>query len=138
MRGDKEMTESEKGASAPSPTSEDIEALAKRLETAPRAHHLTEAAAALRRMVGERDEAREAWRNESRAATLWTARATAAEAERDRLRSAATLLEKLTAMVRGECPSLLNEDSGGDGELSLQIDEFFARAALALIGESAT
>jgi len=43
--------------------------------------------------------------------------------ERDRLREA---LEELTAMVRGECPSLLNEDSGGDATLALRIDAALA------------
>lgn len=32
-------------------------------------------------------------------------------------------LRELAAMVRGECPSLLNDDSGGDGNLSLLIDD---------------
>lgn len=32
-------------------------------------------------------------------------------------------LEELYAQVKGECPSLLNEDSGGDGELDLEIEE---------------
>lgn len=32
-------------------------------------------------------------------------------------------LDELVAQVRGECPSLLNEDSGGDGDLSIEIDE---------------
>ena len=32
-------------------------------------------------------------------------------------------LHELVATVRGECPSLLNEDSGGDARLSLAIDE---------------
>lgn len=35
------------------------------------------------------------------------------------------VLEELHALVRGECPSLLNEDSGGDSRLDMQI-----RAAL--------
>lgn len=33
------------------------------------------------------------------------------------------LLGELFAMVDGECPSLLSEDSGGDAELGLQIEE---------------
>lgn len=33
------------------------------------------------------------------------------------------LLRELTAIVRGECPSLLDEDSGGNSELSIEIDE---------------
>lgn len=31
-------------------------------------------------------------------------------------------LSELQAIVRGECPSLLNEDSGGDGDLDYEID----------------
>lgn len=38
-------------------------------------------------------------------------------------RDALALLRELTAMVRAECPSLLNEDSGGDARLSLAIDD---------------
>jgi len=30
-------------------------------------------------------------------------------------------LTELYALVRGECPSLLNEDSGGDAQLDLRI-----------------
>lgn len=37
-------------------------------------------------------------------------------------------LEELTAVVRGECPSLLNDDSGGDGDLSVEIDEIIKEA----------
>jgi hypothetical protein len=37
------------------------------------------------------------------------------------------LLTDLTALVRGECPSLLNEDSGGDARLALAIDAALAR-----------
>jgi hypothetical protein len=53
---------------------------------------LNEARALLGRLAEvekERDEAREAWRNESREATLWTIRAEAAEAELARLRAPA-------------------------------------------------
>jgi hypothetical protein len=32
-------------------------------------------------------------------------------------------LSELYALVKGECPSLLNEDSGGDGELDLTVSE---------------
>jgi hypothetical protein len=39
---------------------------------------------------------------------------------------ALALLRELTAMVRAECPSLLNEDSGGDARLSLAIDDALA------------
>lgn len=35
----------------------------------------------------------------------------------------ASALCELTAMVRGECPQLLNEDSGGNSRLSIEIDE---------------
>lgn len=42
-----------------------------------------------------------------------------------RLRGA---LAELAALVRGECPSLLNEDSGGDARLSMEIDELLLRA----------
>ena len=37
-------------------------------------------------------------------------------------------LEELVAMVRGECPSLLNEDSGGNARLDLAIDAAIAKA----------
>lgn len=36
------------------------------------------------------------------------------------------LLRELVALVRGECPSLLNEDSGGDVRLSMAIDDALA------------
>ena len=36
------------------------------------------------------------------------------------------LLRELHAMVMGECPSLLNEDSGGNGQLALDIEEALA------------
>ena len=39
------------------------------------------------------------------------------------LAAARALLRELVALVRGECPSLLNEDSGGDAKLSCDIDE---------------
>jgi hypothetical protein len=42
-------------------------------------------------------------------------------AVRGREEAVAALFE-LAAMVRGECPSLLNEDSGGDVKLSMEID----------------
>ena len=38
----------------------------------------------------------------------------------------AAALEELRALVRGECPSLLNEDSGGDANLDMQIDKALA------------
>lgn len=34
---------------------------------------------------------------------------------------ATSLLEELHALVWGECPSLLNEDSGGNGQLDVDI-----------------
>ncbi len=37
-----------------------------------------------------------------------------------------SLLAELYAQVRGECPSLLNEDSGGDGTLDLEIRTLLA------------
>gem|GEM_PF-1734656 len=37
-------------------------------------------------------------------------------------------LSELTAIVRGECPRLLDEDSGGYAELSMKIDEALAQA----------
>ena len=33
------------------------------------------------------------------------------------------ILKELNAVVRGECPSLLNEDSGGDSQLAMEIAE---------------
>lgn len=33
------------------------------------------------------------------------------------------LLRELAAIVRGECPALLDEDSGGNSALSIKIDE---------------
>lgn len=36
------------------------------------------------------------------------------------------LLRELVTLVRGECPALLNEDSGGDARLSLAIDDALA------------
>lgn len=38
------------------------------------------------------------------------------------------VLKELRALVRGECPSLLNEDSGGDARLDLAIDAAITRA----------
>ena len=39
----------------------------------------------------------------------------------------AALIE-LHAMVKGECPSLLNEDSGGNGRLAMQIEDAISKA----------
>jgi aminoglycoside phosphotransferase len=41
--------------------------------------------------------------------------------EEQRARALAAALKDLHAMVWGECPSLLNEDSGGDAELDTRI-----------------
>jgi hypothetical protein len=38
------------------------------------------------------------------------------------------LLAELYALVKGECPSLLNEDSGGDARLDIAIDAELDRA----------
>ena len=43
--------------------------------------------------------------------------------DRDRLRDA---LRELKALVQGECPSLLDEDSGGDAALALRIEAALA------------
>lgn len=56
------------------------------------------------------------WRN-SRAREL------ALESQCQRMRDA---LEELHTQVKGECPSLLNEDSGGDAELDLEIQEILS------------
>jgi hypothetical protein len=37
-------------------------------------------------------------------------------------------LRELHAMVRGECPSLLNEDSGGNARLDLKINKLLSSA----------
>lgn len=45
-------------------------------------------------------------------------------AEQDRrIRALESVLQELNAQVWGECPSLLNEDSGGDGRLAVEIDK---------------
>ncbi len=49
---------------------------------------------------------------------------TAARAEVEALRAA---LIDLRALVQGECPSLLDEDSGGDARLALAIDAALAK-----------
>lgn len=36
-------------------------------------------------------------------------------------------LRELDALVRGECPSLLNEDSGGNGRLALEIEKALSK-----------
>jgi hypothetical protein len=58
--------------------------------------------------------------------------ATAKGREVARLRAALT---ELAALVRGECPSLLDEDSGGLGRLSVDIDAALQREGLAPKGE---
>ena len=47
-------------------------------------------------------------------------------ANEHRLRNA---LSELHAIVRGECPSLLNEDSGGSAELAIEIEELLTTEA---------
>lgn len=41
----------------------------------------------------------------------------------DEIEALRSTLKELAALVRGECPSLLDEDSGGDAGLSMRIDE---------------
>jgi hypothetical protein len=53
---------------------------------------------------------------------LTDARAEVARKLFDRAMSA---LKELTAQVRGECPQLLNEDSGGDARLDMELHELF-------------
>ena len=43
---------------------------------------------------------------------------------RKELATGKRLLAELHALVRGECPSLLNEDSGGDARLALAITSY--------------
>ena len=47
------------------------------------------------------------------------------------------LLAELHAMVKGECPSLLNEDIGGDARTALAIEEMLSKrdAAIAAKGD---
>jgi hypothetical protein len=45
-----------------------------------------------------------------------------------RLEAATETLRDLHAMVRGECPSLLNEDSGGNADLAIRIEEILDAA----------
>lgn len=40
-------------------------------------------------------------------------------------------LKELSAVVRGECPGILNEDSGGDAELAMRIEDAIAKAEAA-------
>ena len=82
-------------------------------------------------MANTRDSAREARQvlPEYRSALLCDVeRAVDREmAERERREAAEALLLELVAVVRGECPSLLDEDSGGDARTSVDIDAHFAR-----------
>lgn len=48
-------------------------------------------------------------------------------ADMQRLRNA---LGDIVALVRGECPSLLNEDSGGNAVLSIEIDSLLEAVLL--------
>ena len=41
------------------------------------------------------------------------------------------LLSELYALVKGECPSLLDEDSGGDSNLAIKIETLLAGSAAA-------
>lgn len=50
----------------------------------------------------------------------------AKEAAEATIASLRAVLSELVALVRGECPSLLNEDSGGDARLSMTIDAALA------------
>jgi len=43
----------------------------------------------------------------------------------------AMALVELTAMVRGECPSLLDDDSGGNARLALEIEALLDTASTA-------
>ena len=51
------------------------------------------------------------------------------EAQQQQLAEVRGALEELTAVVRGECPSLLDEDSGGDAELEMRIAAILALPA---------
>lgn len=44
------------------------------------------------------------------------------------LRACAEALENLNALVWGECPSLLNEDSGGNSKFAIEIDDAITQA----------
>lgn len=71
---------------------------------------------------------------EAKAITAWNTRPT-----EDRLvgalEEAERALEVLVATVQGECPSLLNEDSGGNASLSEQVDAALTRIRAAKGGE---
>ena len=71
------------------------------------------------RLTAERDAAEFRETMAANKAVEYLERAEAAEA---RVKVLAEALGELVAIVRGECPSLLNEDSGGNGELSHCID----------------
>ena len=43
--------------------------------------------------------------------------------EKELLKRAYKVLSELHAMVKGECRSLLNEDSGGNGQLDIDIED---------------
>ncbi len=45
---------------------------------------------------------------------------------REQLKEAVSVLEELSTLVRGECPSLLNDDSDGCSRLELEIDAVLA------------
>jgi hypothetical protein len=80
----------------------------------------------------ERVRCRDGWAAAEARATRWHEASQALMIEAKALRAA---LERLTALVQGECPSLLNEDSGGDARLDAEIDAILAagpQPALAL------
>jgi regulator of replication initiation timing len=62
-------------------------------------------------------EMAEIWDVNSPEAAVWSENMRL-KSENEHLRA---ILRDLYATVKGECPALLNEDSGGDGRLDLQI-----------------
>ena len=46
---------------------------------------------------------------------------------REQVKPLVEALRELYAQVKGECPSLLNEDSGGDGMLDIEIKDLLAQ-----------
>lgn len=67
----------------------------------------------------------EALRRAEESAQFYGNRAGLLEAENARLRE---VLKELHTLVWGECPSLLNEDSGGDSRLDLEIEDCLGNA----------
>lgn len=60
--------------------------------------------------------------DEADACAKWLRTALTSYAE-DKVKETKALLGELFAMVKGECPSLLNEDSGGNAKLALEIEK---------------